>query len=328
MERFTRIIIAVAAVVLAVACTTKSTAPTKTAVGDAYQVMIICPNDVWQGDLSMAVCDALEEDAEGLTRPQGYFDIVQQKAPELATDIDRKYANLLIISILPGESECEVSVSRNVYARPQTVVSLVAPTVEAATEYVREEAAVLREYFEVAERNRSISYSRERVADQLVEDFAENVGYSMIIPTGFTKATTRDESLLWYLRDYPTKAQYIFAFDSEYTDELDLTGEWLMMSLDNKLSTISSRGAAGSHMGVNQNDPYYTKMVEINGREWVELRGHWEVTNDFMGGPFVCYSTLNPTTGRITNIMFAIYAPEEPQRNLLREIEHMIYSIE
>lgn len=328
MKRFTRVIIAMVAIVFAVACTTKKTLPTKTTVGDAYQVMILCPDEVWQGELSLAVCDALERDAEGLTRPQGYFDIVAQKAPKVATDIDKKYGNILTISILPGGEECEVTVARNLYARPQTVVSLVAPSVEAATEFVNSEAATLCDYFEAAERARSINYSRVRQADQLVEDFANRVGYAMLIPAGFTKATTADPTLLWYLRDYPTKAQYIFAYDYEYTDELDLTAEWLMMSLDNKLSTISSRGAVGSYMGVNQNDPYYARTVTINGREWVELRGHWEVTNDFMGGPFVSYSTLNTEQNEITTIMFAIYAPEEPQRNLLREIEHMIYSIE
>jgi hypothetical protein len=57
------------------------------------------------------------------------------------------------------------------------------------------------------------------------------------------------------------------------------------------------------------------------------LRGWWEVNNDFMGGPFVSYSTLDETTNEITTIMFALYAPEEGQRNPLRELEHLIYTI-
>jgi hypothetical protein len=45
-----------------------------------------------------------------------------------------------------------------------------------------------------------------------------------------------------------------------------------------------------------------------------------------MGGPFVSYSTYDAATNEITTIMFALYAPEDRQRNLLRELEHLIYS--
>jgi hypothetical protein len=45
-----------------------------------------------------------------------------------------------------------------------------------------------------------------------------------------------------------------------------------------------------------------------------------------MGGPMVSYVTVEETTGVATIIMFAIYAPEDPQRNLLRDMEHLIYT--
>ena len=59
----------------------------------------------------------------------------------------------------------------------------------------------------------------------------------------------------------------------------------------------------------------------------MEIRCWWEVANDFMGGPMVCFVNVDNATGKATVIMFAVYAPEEPQRNLIRELEHLIYTI-
>ena len=69
-----------------------------------------------------------------------------------------------------------------------------------------------------------------------------------------------------------------------------------------------------------------TSEVAINGRQWMELRGWWEVSGDFMGGPFVGYVTVDSATSEALVVMFALYAPEDPQRNLLRELEHLIYT--
>ena len=312
---------------LAVGCTTRSTTPDKTTAGKSYDMFILATDELWQGDLRFAVCDALEADAPGLTRPEGYFNIVDWRNPDNATAVDLKYGNILKLAVEPTIVEPIFSVAQNVYARPQTIVTAKASSAEALTTFIRDNAATLREIFEQAERTRSNAYYRAGAAELLIEDFKNHTGYEMLIPANFYKANTLDKSLLWYIRDFKNKAQYIFAFKYPYTDASDFTPEWLMRTLDNKLSTISSKGAVGSYMGVNESGPAIVTEQSIAGKKWYELRGWWEVNNDFMGGPFVSYSTLDEATNEITTIMFALYAPEEGQRNPLRELEHLIYTI-
>ena len=326
MKRITLLLIALVAIAFA-SCTTRSTVPTKTTAGKSYDMFIFANDDIWQGELKYAVCDAIEADAPGLTRPEGYFNIVDRRDPAAATAVDQKYANILKLVVEPTIVDPTMSVAQNVYARPQTVVTIKAATAEALTAFVNDNAAAIRQIFEEAERTRSNTYNAGGAAELLMDDFKEHTGFEMLIPANFYKANPRDKSLLWYIRDYKNKAQYIFAFEYPYTDASDFTPEWLMRTLDNKLSTISSKGAAGSYMGVNENGPAIVEEVVIGGRTWYELRGWWEVNNDFMGGAFVSYSTLNEATNEITTIMFALYAPEEGQRNPLRELEHLIYTI-
>ncbi|MBP3547611.1 MAG: DUF4837 family protein [Alistipes sp.] len=327
MKRYIYTFVALAATLLLGSCTVKNNIPTKTAAGQNYDTVVICADEAWNAGLGEAVEALLEEPTPGLTRPEGLFTIVRRVAADKASNIDRMYGNLLVVNINAAVSEPSFSVEKNVYARPQTVVVVTAPTLQSAIGFLTEAGAAIRDVMEEGERRKSNNYYSSRSADELMADFKATTGFEMLIPQGFFKATTADKSLTWYLRDYPTKAQYIFTYESEYTSPEDLTPKWLMMSLDNKLASISSKGAAGSYMGVNENEPTYASVVDVAGREWVELRGRWEVTNDFMGGPFVSFSSVDAEQKKILTVMFALYAPEDPQRNLLRELEHLFYTL-
>lgn len=326
---FTAILMAI--VLIAGGCRTKSTLPEKNTMGKPYDVVVMCNDDVWRGDLSYAVCDLLEERAPGLTRPEGYFNIVKQVEPARATELDCKYGNILIISINNTASEATYSIAKNVYARPQTLITITAPSTEDAVEFVVAATPTLRSEFEKAERNRNNTQNTARPAEQLMADFKAHTGLDMVIPAYFYKATTRDSELLWYIRDFPKRADYIFAFTTPIDTSLpeDMRAFSVMSAIDNKLATISSKGAEHSYMRLS-NEPSsmtFTPGVMIAGREWMEIRCWWEVANDFMGGPMVCFVNVDNATGKATVIMFALYAPEDPQRNLLRELEHLIYTI-
>jgi hypothetical protein len=67
--------------------------------------------------------------------------------------------------------------------------------------------------------------------------------------------------------------------------------------------------------------------VKINGREWIELRGFWEVEKDFMGGPFVSYTTLDEREGELLTIDCYVYSPKYGKRNFLRPLEHLVFGV-
>ena len=331
MKRIILHFVVCAMVLLLGGCRTKTSLPESNTMGKAYDVVVLCNDDAWRGDLSYAVCDMLEERAPGLTRPEGYFNIVKQVALASATELDRKYPNLLAISINPAAEQATYSVSKNIYARPQSVITITAPSVESATEFVKEATNTIRAEFERGERNKSNRANAARPAEQLMEDFKAHTGLDMVIPAYFYKATTRDKELLWYIRDFPKRADYIFAFTTpvDTTMPEDMQALSVMSAIDNKLATISSKGAKHSYMRLS-NEPSsmsFTPDVPIAGREWLEIRCWWEVANDFMGGPMVAFVNVDAATAKATVIMFALYAPEEPQRNLLRELEHLVYTI-
>jgi hypothetical protein len=69
------------------------------------------------------------------------------------------------------------------------------------------------------------------------------------------------------------------------------------------------------------------KALKINGKEWLEMRGFWDVHGDYMGGPFVSYSAVDKASGRLLTLDCYIYSPKEDKRNFLRQLEHLVYGI-
>lgn len=326
MKQLIKIVSVVAlTLIMAASCTTKPQTASKTAIGMPYESFVICDNEAWESGIDSALYRTVGARVAGLPRPESYFYILGHKSHAEASSMERKYGNLISINIDPIYAEPTLKVEDNVYARPQVVISVNVPTIESAKRFIEEHGAEIAGHFEIGERNRSLADSRRSSMPKLMEQFKKHTGIDMHIPAGFGRANSGDRSLLWFMRDYEKKAQYIFAFSQRYNGPEDFEGAALERMLINKLAVVHS-DKPGSRLTISQNAPIYWSEIVANGRLWYELRGCWEVTFDQMGGPFVSFSTLDEERGIITTIVFALYAPEEQQRGLMGELEYLIYT--
>lgn len=326
MKQLIKIVsVVVLTLIMAASCTTKPQTASKTAIGMPYESFVLCDNEAWESGIDSALYRTVGARVAGLPRPESYFYILGHKSHAEASSMERKYGNLISINIDPIYAEPTLKVEDNVYARPQVVISVNAPTIESAKRFIEEHGAEIAGHFEIGERNRSLADSRRSSMPKLMEQFKKHTGIDMHIPAGFGRANSGDRSLLWFMRDYEKKAQYIFAFSQRYNGPEDFEGAALERMLINKLAVVHS-DKPGSRLTISQNAPIYWSEIVANGRLWYELRGCWEVTFDQMGGPFVSFSTLDEERGIITTIVFALYAPEEQQRGLMGELEYLIYT--
>lgn len=328
--RTQKIIVVLFALLALAGCRMKPSPEAKTTVGKDYQVVVICDDDAWQGELSMAVCSLLEEDIPGLVRPESQFDIVKQVSTTEATDADKRYGIIFVIKIIPSNDATLYRLTRNIYARPQLIITLTASSVGQAVEYIESHTEELRDIMMASEREETLKGVKGKPAKQLMEDFKESTGYSMFIPHSFSKANPADKSLTWYMRDYKNKAQYILAFATECNpnDSIELESMNIIEQIDLKFNTISSKDVAGSYMQIDPYRPVEVDVVDVNGAAMLELRGCWEVAHDYMGGSFTAYTIFDTATSKATVVLFALYAPEDAHRNLMREMESLIYTLE
>ena len=279
---------------LVVGCRVESSPETRSTAGKDYQVVVLCDNDIWEGDVADAVCDLLEEDIPGLVRPQGYFDIVKQVPSNEATEFDKKYGIVLSVKVSPSNEAPSYKVATNTYAQPQIIITIEASTTAQAVEFIKANTEELREVMIASEREEYLKGAKRKPAKQLMEDFTQATGYTMLIPANFSKANPADETLTWYIRDYKNKAQYIFAFNTEYNAEAGVqsVSADIVNAINAKFNTIASKDVNGSRMQINTYRDIVADIVEVNNCKLLELRGCWEVSTDYMGGSFTAYTIL------------------------------------
>ena len=102
----------------------------------------------------------------------------------------------------------------------------------------------------------------------------------------------------------------------------------IVNAINAKFNTIASKDVNGSRMQINTYRDIVADIVEVNNCKLLELRGCWEVSTDYMGGSFTAYTIFDPATSTATVIVFALYAPEDSQRNLMHQLEDLIYTLE
>ncbi|HQQ12075.1 MAG TPA: DUF4837 family protein, partial [Bacteroidales bacterium] len=58
-----------------------------------------------------------------------------------------------------------------------------------------------------------------------------------------------------------------------------------------------------------------------------EVRGMWNVTGDFMAGPYLSYTFVNPASQQLVTAEGYIYYPNKDKRDQLRQLEALLHSI-
>ncbi|CAN5518105.1 DUF4837 family protein [soil metagenome] len=78
-----------------------------------------------------------------------------------------------------------------------------------------------------------------------------------------------------------------------------------------------------SFVQINPRRPMTTRRVDLAGRQALEIRGLWTMTNDFMGGPYLVYAFYDEAQNRSYIFYGMVFAPRPrySKRDFLRQVE-------
>jgi hypothetical protein len=133
----------------------------------------------------------------------------------------------------------------------------------------------------------------------------------------------------WVRIETPKSSSSVFITSMPYEDQKQLSRNAMIEKRNQLMAEHLRSNTRGSKMIVNDQDlPLTYRNIELNGYSAYEIRGVWEMTEDFMGGPFISYFILSDNLEYIYIVDLFVYAPGEEKREYLQEIEHIARSIE
>ncbi len=300
----------------------------KAAQGRAYELIVVCPQQEWIGELGDSLRAVLTAPVPYLNQPEPYFDVLRVTERGFSGMI-ADHRNILKVLVDPALKETSVAVQYDVTAEPQIIMTLQGPSDAALTAYVSDHRNELLQVLEKTERDRNLktnqSYHQENVERAILKTF----DVEMTVPKGYVLANNQPD-FLWARFEYPTASQGFFLYSYPYEGPQQLTAEALLAAR-NKFAARIPGPSKGSYMTTSDVIFPDFRMFRLEGRLWCELRGFWDVHGDFMGGPFVSYTTVDTATGRVFTFDGYVYAPDvtKPRkRNYMRGVEHLLYGIQ
>ncbi|TVR78570.1 MAG: DUF4837 family protein [Saprospirales bacterium] len=320
-----------------------------TSIGKLHQINLVVDPDLWQPELEETFRFYYQGAYLILPQPEPIFDLrvfslddILQEPVRRELKVFIKMANLsdqnsqltqMVMSDLGQErinrslenDDFGVQIVRDKWARDQLVVYLFGRNSAAISEgVVRSFDQVelrIKEFFGGMLEAEIFGGGENRELTQIIRSkFSADIR----IPSDWVKAV-ESEDFLW-IRNEKRHASLSLLFHAlDYSTEEQLSPQYLRELRDSITREHISSGKEGTYMEVEDSFlPLFDFSYRINGHYAIELRGIWDMREDFMGGPFKSFLILNENTNRLLFVDAFAYAPAEDKRNHMIRMNHII----
>lgn len=297
--------------------------------GAQYELVVVADHPEWSGPVGDTLRAVLAARFPMVNREETMFTLLRV-LPEGFTKFVPRHRNILIVNVNPEATEATLGMAADRWARPQVVLTATAPNETAMLELLGERLDDIVLVLEAAEKDRDVADAQGHTPAAIAELVKAKFGIEMGTGPAYT---VRDDSegFLWMSYELPRSSQGIVIYTYPFSGSTDLSEEALLARRDEFAARIPGENP-GSHMAT---DREYTELVykKINGRQWAELHGFWNVRGDFMGGPYTNYSTVvagpDGSPSHVLAIDLYVYSPDPrlSQRNYIRQLEHYVHTV-
>ena len=295
--------------------------------GKAGEVIVVIDKGNWEGVVGTALRDSLACETPYLPQREPLFGLVN--VPQNAfTNMFQIHRNIIYVNVNSTVTEPGIVIRKDVWATPQTVIYVNAADSESAAQIIAENSAIMVTTIEQAERDRIIRNIKKYEELKLAQTVRDMVGGSPHFPSGY-KLKKRTSDFIWIeyaiqdvtqgilVYQYPVEeGKQMLSLDSIIENSNEILKNNVPGMFDNTYMTTSTAVRPG------------IEYKRYKGLEFAEVRGFWEVYNDYMGGPFVSHAFYSQDGQNVIVLQGFVYAPKYDKRQYLRQVESVIYSFE
>lgn len=294
--------------------------------GSPGEIIVVINAGEWDSEVGEILRNDLEAEYQVLPQIEPKFKLYNIN-PDNFSSLFWIHRNILIVNISPDVEEDKTLITKDVWAAPQTVVKVNAKDRESAIKLLREDIELIDNTFEQAERDRIIANNIKYQEANVRQVVGKMTGGSPYFPMGFT-IKKNDGKFIWISYETTYVSQYVFVFKYPATSLDDLTVDRIISESNAALRLNVPGPVEDSYMITAALPDPQIKFVKYQKRDFAEVRGLWEVQNDYMGGPYVIHAFYDRSGENVIVLMGFVYAPKFDKRNYMRQVESIMYSFE
>lgn len=224
----------------------------------------------------------------------------------------------------------QTSVGKDKWARDQIIIYIFGMGKKKLMENIRHNYSAIAKRIRLHDRDQldASIYVLKNESPGLIKKIQNKFGITIRIPGDYKNIKKDVDNFMWFRKDYGGAALNIIIQKFPYTDVSQLDPDNIIKLRDEYGKVHISSGADGSYMVTNPVDlPTYDYTYEIDGQYAREVRGIWEMENDFMGGPYATYVVHDKALNELIFIDTFVYAPGESKRDMMMQLDYIAKSL-
>lgn len=311
--------------ILLTGCDNSDNSFKRSAVGNPYEVLVVCTQEFWDSPAGRALENVLDTDIPGLPQSERSFRISRT---EQLSNLTKPFRNIININIdKQYYSRTMFKYSKDVFARPQVVLTIQSPSRDEFEQYVNDNAQVIVDFLTSVEMNRQIDNLKQKHNVSAMNTVKEMFGCELMIPVEMS-GEKRGENFVW-LSDFNSVNPEILSFvmySYPYTSVDNFSRENYIQKRDSVMKKNMPGGKPGQYI---QTEKEYIDITETSYKDrYLQItRGLWYMENDMMGGPYVSHSVVDETNNRVIVVEAFVYAAGQKKGKFMRKLEASLYTL-
>lgn len=295
--------------------------------GSTNEVLVVMPKALWQGSVGDTIKHFFQQPQVALPQPEPIFDVINLPASSFDKNV-KSHRNVLLVSITNKVDSASIEFYESTWARSQKIFKISAPDVEAFYRIFDANKEKIMGVFLKAERDRLIGVYKKSSDERIFNTFRDKYNMLLYCPGGYV-INKDTANFVWISSETQVDSKGIIFFEEPYTEQGQLNYQVIIGRVDEMLKKYIPGPLKNTWMALDSQTPMSMATYHYKGVYYaVMIKGLWTVVNDFMGGPFILNVVLDEKNNRIIYMMGYVYAPEGKKRNMMRQVESILYSME
>lgn len=300
-------------------------APVTNFSGSVSEVLVIMDKSDWNSAAGDTVKDWFRQEQLGLPQPEPVFDIINLPRSSFEGNI-KAYRNILYTEISPSVQKPVFESKDGSWLKGQKYFRIAAPDKES---FIREFNAHKEEMLRVflqAEQDRQVAYYRQKPDPKIAAFLKDKYKLDCCIPSGYN-INKEQKDFVWISRETKVDSRGLVIMQRKFEDIDQFRYQRIIDTVNAELQRTIPGPLDGSYMAIDTVTPLVMNTYNYAGDHYaVMMKGLWTVINDFMGGPFVLNVVLDKANDRVVYMMGYVYAPDDKKRNMVRQVEAIVFS--
>ena len=292
------------------------------------ELLLVVDKDIWLSDLQDSIKGIVECQVPGLMQAENMFRLTRVFSRDYTARF-YTFHTKLFIQIDPTLSAPVTGTRKNVSAKPQLELVVVAPSIEQLRKYLVLNGTRIRDILADSQIEIRTELLKRKYSKKVSDDLRQVLGMSIRVPDKLI-ATKKADNFLWGGTNTQQKDQNIVVYTYDWHGE-DVYNLDMFVA---KRDSVMQRNIPGERP-----DQWMVTVVEggkplvigrprqLNGRQVYEVRGLWEMRNGALGGPFISIARIDTTSQKVIVGEGFVYSPSTEKRDLLREMEAALWTL-